>query len=157
MRVYRSKWIERNVYYRLKPGGDPTYPHYEQYERPVVVCLCGSTRFMEAWQAANLSETLAGKIVLSVGCVTSSDADLTAKGVLTPKQKAELDVLHCQKIDLADEVLVLNVGGYVGDSTRREVLHAERGGKVVRWLEPCSVPTDLAHIGDSQCGYRTNH
>jgi hypothetical protein len=171
MRVYRSKWIERNVYYRLKPGGDPTYPHYEQYERPVVVCLCGSTRFYDEFQAANYRETMAGKVVLSVGFAGRLQRQLvTVDGCMgpqecevltvrsgesvgcTPEQKVALDVLHCQKIDLADEVLVLNVGGYVGDSTRREVLHAARRYKVVRWLEPHSVPTDLAHLGDSQCG-----
>lgn len=103
---------------------------------PTVVCLCGSTRFMEAFQQANLSETLAGRIVLSVGCNTKSDVDLLAAGEMTPALKAELDELHKRKIDLADEVLVLNVGGYIGESTRSEVEYALAHGKVVRWLEP---------------------
>lgn len=106
---------------------------------PVIVCLCGSTRFMEAWQAANLSETLAGRIVLSIGCNTKSDADLQRLGELTPEKKAELDDLHKRKIDLADEILVLNVGGYVGASTRSEVRYALSKGKAVRWLEPAAV------------------
>lgn len=103
---------------------------------PIVVCLCGSTRFMEAWQAANLAETLAGRIVLSVGCNTKNDADLQRMGDLTAAKKAELDDLHKRKIDLADEILVLNVGGYVGESTKSEIAYAERMGKAVRWLEP---------------------
>jgi hypothetical protein len=146
---FNSSLIDGNTRYKPKPGTDPKDHHYVRVERRVIVCLCGSTRFMDAWQAANLSETLAGKIVLSIGCNTKSDADLQRLGRLTPEKKAELDELHLDKIDLADEVLVLNVGGYLGDSTRREVLHAERGGKTVRWLEPFKVPPDLAHIGDS--------
>jgi cell division protein FtsB len=140
VKKFNSDWVERNVYYREMPGSDPKCPQFEPYTRPVIVCLCGSTRFMEAWQAANLSETLAGKIVLSIGCNTKSDADLQRMGELTDEKKAELDELHKRKIDLADEILVLNVGGYVGESTRSEVLHAQRGGKPIRWLEPDKIP-----------------
>lgn len=107
----------------------------DEQARPTVVCLCGSTRFMEAFRAANLRETLAGRIVLSIGCDTKSDSDLMALGELTPAAKAKLDDLHKRKIDLADEVLVLNVGGYVGTSTRSEIEYAERHHKPIRWLE----------------------
>lgn len=55
--------------------------------------------------------------------------------IITPDQKEALDELHKRKIDLCDEVLVLNVGGYVGDSTRSEVEYAESIKKTVRWLE----------------------
>jgi len=99
--------------------------------RPLIVCLCGSTRFLQAFQEANLRETLAGKIVLSIGCDTKNDQDLG----LGPIDKPALDVLHLHKIDLADEILVLNVGGYVGTSTRREIEYAQMLGKRVRWLE----------------------
>lgn len=99
---------------------------------PEIVCLCGSTRFMEAFQAANLRLTLAGKIVLSVGCNTKSDVGLG----ITPEVKVMLDDLHKRKIDMADSVLVLNVGGYIGDSTRSEVEYAKRNGKRVEYLEP---------------------
>jgi hypothetical protein len=86
---------------------------------------------MEAFQEANLRETLAGNIVLSVGCNTKSDNGLN----LTPEIKERLDELHKRKIDLADEILVLNVNGYVGDSTRSEIEYARAVGKRVRWLE----------------------
>lgn len=105
---------------------------------PTIVCLCGSTRFMEAYQDANLEETLAGRIVLSVGCNTKSDADLFG-GKLPSEQaalKEQLDRLHKQKIDLADEILVLNVDGYIGESTRSEIAHAKAQGKTARYLEP---------------------
>lgn len=103
--------------------------------KPIIVCLCGSTRFMDAFQAANLTETIAGKIVLSIGCNTKSDSDLIALGELTEEAKAALDELHKRKIDLADEVLVLNVGGYIGESTRSEIDYAQRHGKTLRFLE----------------------
>jgi hypothetical protein len=103
-------------------------------QRPIVVCLCGSTRFSQAWQDANLRETLAGKIVLSVGCNTKSDEDLIRAGVEIDKEM--LDLLHLFKIDLADEILVLNVDQYVGQSTRREIEYAQLLGKPIRYLEP---------------------
>lgn len=110
-------------------------------ERPTIVCLCGSTRFGDAFHEANLKETLAGKIVLSIGCDFKSDADLLLAGSLTPEDKARLDELHLRKIDLADEVLILNVGGYVGESTRREIAYAREHGKRIRWLKPvCQYP-----------------
>ena len=104
-------------------------------DRPTIVCLCGSTRFSEAFRAANLRETIAGKIVLSLGCDTKSDTDLIALGELTEESKAALDELHKRKIDLADEVLILNVGGYVGKSTISEIAYAQEHGKLIRWLE----------------------
>ena len=106
--------------------------------RPLIVCLCGSTKFRAAFDRAMLDETLAGKIVLSIGRHTQSDAELGAQ--ITPAIKAQLDELHLQKIVLADEVLVLNVDGYVGASTRREVWFAQKLGKTVRWLEPLVAP-----------------
>lgn len=104
--------------------------------RPTIVCLCGSTRFIDAFRSANLKETLAGNIVLSYWLETKSDADLLAAGDLTPDFKEGLVQLHKRKIDLADEILVLNVGGYVGESTRSEIAYARTLGKAVRWLEP---------------------
>ena len=104
----------------------------DETARPIVVCLCGSTRFMQAFQDANLRETLAGKIVLSIGCDAKSDQDLA----LGPVDKTILDLLHLFKIDLTDEILVLNVDGYVGESTQREIDYARMVGKRVRWLEP---------------------
>jgi hypothetical protein len=90
--------------------------------RPIRVCLCGSTRFLWAFQEANLHETLAGKIVLSIGCDTKSDQALS----LGPVDKTALDLLHLFKIDLADEILVLNVENYIGESTQRELEYALR-------------------------------
>ena len=102
---------------------------------PRIVCLCGSTRFFDAFRAANLRLTLAGEIVLSIGCDTKSDAMLGIIAGDGGAVKAGLDELHKRKIDLADYVLVLNVGGYIGESTRSEIEYAEKVGRPVRYLE----------------------
>lgn len=101
-----------------------------QQEKPVIVCLCGSTRFGEMFRYVNQRETLAGKIVLAPGCF---QGDVVLE--VLPGVKRRLDELHLHKIALADEILVVNVGGYIGQSTRREIAYARRLGKRVRWLE----------------------
>jgi hypothetical protein len=104
---------------------------------PTVVCLCGSTRFSDTFREANLRETLAGRIVLTIGCDMKSDAEVFAgfSDALLEDVKSRLDELHKRKIDLADEVLILNVGDYIGSSTRSELEYARRLRKRVRWLE----------------------
>lgn len=115
-------------------------------ERPKIVCLCGSTRFANEFMAAQFRETLAGKIVLTVGCFPRKPDGTWDQMQVTDDQKILLDELHKRKIDLADEVLVLNVGQYVGDSTRSEINYAGKHGKKIRYLE---TPN---HCAD--CGYR---
>jgi hypothetical protein len=82
------------------------------------------------------------KIVLTIGCNMSSDNDLF--GNLAPAIrdfiKYRLDELHKRKIDLADEVLILNVGGYIGESTRSELEYAREHDKIIRWLESVGAP-----------------
>lgn len=121
---------------------------------PTIVCLCGSTRFLDAFQEANYRETMAGKIVLSIGfagrlekklviidgCMGPQECEvLVARSGqqfdCTLEQKKALDRLHFRKIELSDEVLILNVGGYIGESTRRELDYARNLGKVIRFLE----------------------
>lgn len=99
-------------------------------KKPKVVCLCGSTQFKDAFIKANKEATLAGYIVLSVGFFVHTDDTPISK-----KQKAALDELHLRKIDLADGIMVLNVGGYIGESTSREITYALEHGKVVTFLE----------------------
>ena len=101
---------------------------------PTIVCLCGSTRFADAYREAMRLETLAGKIVLSVGLLGHQE-NLDMEG----DTKKMLDELHLRKIDLADEVLFLNVGGYIGKSTRRELEYARACAKVIRFLEPLNL------------------
>lgn len=101
------------------------------HSAPEIVCLCGSTRFTDAFRAANLNLTLSGAIVLSVGCDTKSDDALS----LTERDKDRLDELHLRKIDLADRVHVLNVDGYIGESTRREIAYAMFRDKAISFLD----------------------
>jgi len=108
----------------------------EAVELPKIVCLCGSTRFMDAFQAANLKLTCEGVIVLSVGTNTKTDAELTRENYFKdPSIKLRLDELHKRKIDLCDEVFVLNVGGYIVESTRSEIDYAKSIGKPIKYLE----------------------
>jgi hypothetical protein len=105
-------------------------------DRPRIVCLCGSTRFYDAFQKANYDETMAGRIVLSVGFYPHTPGANHGEGVgHDSAEKVALDELHKRKIDLADEVLVLNVGGYVGSSTKSEIDYAIEHKKPIRWLE----------------------
>ena len=106
-------------------------------ERPTIVCLCGSTRFSDTFRELNLLLTLSGQVVLSIGCDFKSDDDLATAGLLgsdLDEVKARVDELHLRKIELADDVVVIDVGGYVGESTRAEVAHAEKLGKPVAYL-----------------------
>lgn len=99
--------------------------------RPKIVCLCGSTRFPEAFAEANRQESLNGHIVLSVGCF----GHLEGMDMSGPVKRA-LDALHLRKIDLADEILVLNVNDYIGLGTCDEIGYAWACDKPVRFWEP---------------------
>ena len=103
---------------------------------PRVVCLCGSTRFKEEFVRQTAYETLEGRIVLSIGCDMRNDAELFGhmSADRLCKIKMQLDELHKRKIDLADEILVLDVDGYIGPSTAREIDYTKRYGKRVRYL-----------------------
>lgn len=102
---------------------------------PKIICLCGSTRFYQQFQEANFRLTMKGNIVLSVGFYPHSP-EVHGEGVgVTDAQKVELDELHMRKIDLCDEVFILNVGGYIGHSTRNEIEYARKTAKIVHYLE----------------------
>ena len=107
---------------------------------PKLVCICGSSRFYDEYQKAEYEETMKGNIYLSIGFYPHSSGQAHGEGVgCTSDEKVALDELHKRKIDLADEVLVLNVGGYIGDSTKSEVEYAKKAGKPIRWLESVGV------------------
>jgi len=112
-------------------------------KKPKIVCLCGSTKFYEDFMKANYEETMLGNIVLSVGFFMHSSEKTHGQHVgCSDEQKEMLDKLHLQKIDLAGEILVINKDGYIGESTRREIKHAVRTGKPVRWYFPEKIPED---------------
>ncbi len=96
-----------------------------------VITLCGSTRFRDAFMEAQKKLTLEGYIVISVGLFGHSGDN----EALDRETKLMLDNMHKSKIDLADEIFVVNLGGYIGESTKSEIDYAIAGNKVVRYLE----------------------
>jgi hypothetical protein len=96
-----------------------------------VITLCGSTRFKNEFLEAQKRLTLEGNVVITVGLFGHSGDDV----VWTDGVKDMLDRQHLAKIDLADEIFVINVGGYIGDSTRREIAYAEFKGKTIKYME----------------------
>lgn len=103
-----------------------------------VITLCGSTRFKDEFMEAQKRLTLEGNIVISVGLFGhAGDAEVWEnmdEGTLT-KTKEMLDDMHKRKIDMADEIYVINVGGYIGSSTKSEIEYAKATGKRILYLE----------------------
>lgn len=97
-----------------------------------VITLCGSTRFKDQFIEAQKCLTLAGNIVISVGLFGhSGDNEVWTEGT-----KEMLDDMHKRKIDMTDGIYVINVNGYIGSSTRSEIVYARKQGKQVLFLEP---------------------
>lgn len=95
-----------------------------------VVTLCGSTKFKDEFMEAQKRLTLEGNIVISVGLFGhAGDEEVWKPGV-----KEMLDDMHLRKIDMADEIFVINVNGYIGESTIREIAYATQAGKGIRYL-----------------------
>src|SRR5699024_9874721 len=99
-------------------------------DRPEVVCICGSARFAREMREANPDLTSAGIIAVARG--EAGDAS----GSSSSEQKEMLDVLHLRKSDLADRVLVVSPGGYVGEPTSKEIAYARANGKPVSFTDP---------------------
>ena len=110
------------------------YPTYDRRPDPrnaaFIVCICGSTRFRDEIATANRDLTLAGRIVLAPGVFGHSGDPMT------DEQKVALDHLHLRKIDLAHSVHVVNPGGYIGESTRREIDYATAQGMPITYSHP---------------------
>jgi len=98
-----------------------------------VITLCGSTKFKTEFMMAQKELTMAGNIVISVGLFGHADGEFGS--VITDEVKIMLDDIHLRKIDLADEIFVINKDGYIGSSTRNEIDYAHKTGKIVRYLE----------------------
>lgn len=103
--------------------------------RPKIVCLCGSTRFVDIYNEYRKIFTLKGYIVLSIEIVTTQTQKDDPQ-YSNPELKHMLDELHKRKIDLADEVFIINKGGYIGESTHSEIEYAKVHNKIITYLEP---------------------
>lgn len=98
-----------------------------------VITLCGSTRFKEEFMKVQRDLTMQECIVISVGLFGHADGEY--QGELTETVKIMLDDMHKRKIDMADEIFVINKDGYIGSSTKSEIEYAKTIGKTVRYLE----------------------
>lgn len=96
---------------------------------PHIICICGSGRFMEQMRIVEFDQTLKFKIILMIGCNTKD----VARNDDWKHVKPMLDKLHLRKIDLCDEVYVVDVQGYIGDSTKAEIAYAVNIGKPIRY------------------------
>lgn len=106
--------------------------------KPKIITLCGSTKYKNAFEIAMAKETLAGNIVISVG-LFGHQIGLDMSG----PTKRMLDQLHFRKIDLSDEIFVVNPGGYIGLSTCAEIMYAYAHGKSIRFLQPTNIIANL--------------
>lgn len=101
-----------------------------------VITLCGSTRFKDAFMREQKRLTLEGNIVISVGLFGhSGDDEVWADD---GQVKVMLDDIHMQKIDMSDGIFVINEGGYIGESTKREIEYAMINDKTVEFM--CPIP-----------------
>ena len=96
-----------------------------------VITLCGSTKFKEDFFREQKRLTLEGNIVISVGLFGhSGDNEVWTEGT-----KEMLDEMHKRKIDMADEIFVINKDGYIGSSTKSEIEYAIKTNKPVNYME----------------------
>jgi len=94
-----------------------------------IVVLCGSSRFKNQFETEMRRLTLEGNIVLTLGVFGHVGIELPSETVTM------LATLQRQKINMASRVHVINVGGYLGMSTREEIMYAEEQGKPITYLE----------------------
>lgn len=99
-----------------------------------VITLCGSTKFKEDFLRVQEELTLQGNIVLSVGMFGHADNKFDT--VITDEIKVMLDDMHKRKIDMCDEIYVINKGGYIGESTKSEIWYAMYNNKPITYMEP---------------------
>jgi hypothetical protein len=117
--------------------------------RPQIICLCGSSKFVAdmavmAWQLEKEGAITVGLHLLPPWYPgVARDHQAEAEGI-----KEQMDELHLRKIDLADRVFVMNVGGYIGESTTREIAYAKKLGKPVGYLEPDLPSAVLTRVAE---------
>lgn len=111
-------------------------------KKPKIICICGSTRFADLhavmkWEFEKTGEA----ICLMINCLPAWYVE--QKGweghdhfCEQSGKKEILDELHLRKIDIVDEVFIINKDGYIGESTRNEIEYAKKLGKPVFYLEP---------------------
>lgn len=107
-----------------------------------VITLCGSTKFKGQFEQANAFLTLQGNIVISVAFFEQSEGF-----EITEEQAELLGNLHFRKIDISDEIFVIDVNGYIGNSTRKEIEYAGEKGKTIRYYSDGEIPSTFSARG----------
>lgn len=134
-------WARRSAI--MDPMGDQQAPQSAEgaaegevagADEAKVITLCGSTRFEAEFAQVNQRLTMEGCVVISLGMFSLPDLPDYDWAADSSDLKGRLGEVHLQKIRLADEVYVVDPGGYVGESTRREIAYAQSLGKPVRYL-----------------------
>lgn len=95
----------------------------------MVITICGSTRFKEQILKTAHDLTLQNHIVFMPNVFVQADDEN-----LTTEQKIMLDNLHREKIEMSDAIFVVNVDGYIGESTYGEIDWATRKKKEIYFL-----------------------
>lgn len=94
-----------------------------------IITLCGSIKFKAEFMKVKEELTLKGNIVFTPNFFSNM------KNVITVETKTMLDEMHRQRIDMSDEIFVINFGGYIGESTKSEIEYAKSKGKKISYLE----------------------
>lgn len=141
-------WVERLEMQKSMMGRDIDYEtselifrdfeirvknHIFANKKYKVITLCGSTKFKDEFMKAQRDLTLQKNIVVSVGLFGHADGEY--QGELTEEAKIMLDDMHKRKIDMADEIFVINKNGYIGSSTKSEIEYAKSIGKKISYFE----------------------
>jgi hypothetical protein len=119
--------------------------------RPMVIALVGSTKFRPDFDRVTSELTMDGHIVINPGVWWSEAEGTFASPVQAAAVKECLDELHLRKIDLADMVMVINLNGYVGESTAREIEYAKAHGKRVAYAYAVGTDDPLPGFDANGC------
>lgn len=112
----------------------PTIQPSEKKAKYPIITLCGSTRYRDIFMYMQKELTLAGYIVISVGCFGHYETEQEAERITANKDM--LDDMHKRKIDMAESIYVINPGGYIGSSTASEIDYANEHHKNIYYLVP---------------------
>ncbi|GIP36072.1 hypothetical protein [Paenibacillus sp. J2TS4] len=107
-----------------------------------IITLCGSTKFKKQFEQANAYLTLQGNIVIGLAFFEQSEGF-----EITQEQAELLGKIHMRKIDISDEIFVIDVDGYIGSSTRKEIEYAQEKGKTIRYYSDGEIPSQYSVSG----------
>ena len=123
-------------------------------DKPKIVVLCGSSRFVDimavcAWLIERDEKAIAMGLHLLPNWYFESEKKVVYDHLAEHEGVAEsMDELHLRKIDLANEIFVVNFNDYIGDSTRNEIEYAQKNGKPIRWYTHDPIGEKVYKLGE---------